>query len=89
MRSILSPNRERISKLRNSIQYMLDDEAEAAIRAGEFRTPYAHNAARAISTMCTSLPQWFQSTGPTSAPEIARQYARFAVDIMCGGERRG
>lgn len=85
MRSILPPDHERISALRNDIQYMLDDAAHAAILTGEFRTPHAHDATRAISTMCTSLPSWFQPSGPTSAPEIAREYARFAVDIMRGG----
>jgi AcrR family transcriptional regulator/transcriptional regulator with XRE-family HTH domain len=85
MRSILPPDHDRISALRNDIQYMLDDEAEAAIATGEFRTPHAHDATRAISTMCTSLPSWFQPSGPTSASEIAREYARFAVDIMRAG----
>ncbi len=85
MRSILPPEHERISALRNDIQYMLDDEAQAAIATGEFRTPHAHDATRAISTMCTSLPSWFQPSGPTSASEIAREYARFAIDIMRAG----
>ena len=84
-RSLLSPNRERIAAQRSQIQYLLDDEIDAGLRSGEFCTQHPRSAGRAVATMCTSLPQWFNSTGPTSASEIARQYAEFASAVMRGG----
>lgn len=82
MRSLEEPDRSRIVALRDGIQYLMDDEIAAGITAGEFRTGHPRQAARAVTTMCTSLPQWFRPGGPTSPDEIARQYAQFALTMM-------
>ncbi|WP_433633663.1 TetR family transcriptional regulator [Nocardia sp. CA-120079] len=84
MRSFDEPNRSRVATQRIDIQRMIDDEVAAGIRAGEFTTPYPREAARAVATMCTSLPQWFRPVGPISREQIAVEYAQFAVDIMRG-----
>ncbi|WP_435832581.1 TetR family transcriptional regulator [Nocardia vinacea] len=87
MRSVDEPNRSRIAAQRNNVQRMIDDQVAAGIRTGEFTTRYPHEAARAVATMCTSLPQWFRPVGPVSQQQIAVEYAQFAVDIMCGHTR--
>ncbi|WP_063040244.1 TetR family transcriptional regulator [Nocardia pseudovaccinii] len=84
MRSFDEPNRSRVAAQRVDIQRMIDDEVAAGIRAGEFTTRYPREAARAVATMCTSLPQWFRPVGPISRQQIAVEYAQFAVDIMRG-----
>ncbi|MEU2031090.1 TetR family transcriptional regulator [Nocardia amamiensis] len=84
MRSFDEPNRSRIAALRTDVQRMIDDQVAAGIRAGEFTTPHPREAARAVATMCTSLPQWFRPGGPITRHQIAVEYAKFAVDIMRG-----
>lgn len=88
MRSLAQPDRSRITKRRNEVQHMLDDEIAAGIRTGEFTTPHPHDAGHAIATMCTSLPQWFRADGPVSREQIATEYAEFALDILCGHGRK-
>ncbi|MEU7767786.1 TetR family transcriptional regulator [Nocardia sp. NPDC049190] len=84
MRSLDDPDRTRIAARRMDIQHMLDDQVAAGIRTGEFTTPYPHEATRAISTMCTSLPQWFRADGAVSEQQIAVEYAQFAIDVLRG-----
>lgn len=75
MRSLNPANRRRIAEARNKVQHMLDaaiDRAseEAGLRAVDGVTTVLGDAAdrriagRAIATMCTSLPQWFNAAGP-------------------------
>jgi AcrR family transcriptional regulator len=85
MRSLEEPDRSRIVALRNEIQHLLDEGVAEGLRSGDFATPHPHAAARAIATMCTSLPQWFRPGGPLSGREIAVQYAHAAVTILRQG----
>lgn len=84
MRSLDEPDRTRITLRRDEVQHILDDAIAAGIAAAEFATPHPREAARAIATMCTSLPQWFQPDGPITPNEIARRYAEFAIDMVRG-----
>jgi AcrR family transcriptional regulator len=82
MRSLEPDNRARIAQSRNDLQHMLDHEIAGAIGAGELDTRHPADAGRAISTMCTSLPQWFRIDGPSTPEQIAREYADFALDLL-------
>lgn len=82
MRSLEEPDRTRITRSRNAIQYTLDEQIDEALRDGALTTPHPRDAGRAIATMCTSLPQWFRPDGPRSAEQIATEYARFALDLL-------
>lgn len=82
MRSLEPANRARISASRNQIQYLLDDEIDAAVAEGSLTTRHPRDAGRAIATMCTSLPQWFRIDGPSSPEQIASEYAGFALDLL-------
>lgn len=82
MRSFEPEHRPRIAALRNEIQYLLDEQISLASDQGDIRTPHPRDAGRAISTMCTSLPQWFKADGPLSPEDIASEYAQFALDMM-------
>ena len=88
MRSLEPANLDRILALRNRQQRMVDAEAEAAYRLGQFGTPDPHDASRAVVTMCTSIPHWFRPDGPATPEEIARMYVRFAFDLMRGPARQ-
>ncbi|QNJ93384.1 TetR family transcriptional regulator [Mycolicibacterium fluoranthenivorans] len=82
MRSLEGPNRRRITGLRDRVQYMLDEAVDRGIADGTLQTSEPRAAARAIATMCTSLPQWFRDDGPRRAEDIARAYVGFAVAML-------
>lgn len=82
MRSLVAHERERVASARRAQQRMVDEEVEAACREGSFGVPRPHEASRAVVTMCTALPQWFEGTGPATAEQVAAQYVDFALDLM-------
>lgn len=88
MRSLASEARRRVTAMRREQQRMLDEEVEQAVRSGSFRTTRPREAARAVVTMCTALPQWFRDTRPASAEQVAAEYVEFALDVVrCVVER--
>jgi AcrR family transcriptional regulator len=82
MRSLSADARQRVAASRRDMQHMVDEEVEQAVRHGDFRTPRPKEAARAVVTLCTALPQWFRVPGPSTAEQVAAQYVEFALDIV-------
>ncbi|MHA3704546.1 TetR family transcriptional regulator [Jatrophihabitans sp. YIM 134969] len=84
MRSLEPRARRRIAGLRSAVQHVLDTEVGAALAASPAGAdPHAaHLGARAVATMCTSLPQWFRVGGPTTPEELALDYAAFALALL-------
>lgn len=89
MRSLLPPDRERVAAVRRAQQRMVDDEVEQACGEGMFAVALPREAGRAVVTMCTALPQWFDGRGPDSPEQVAEQYVQFALDLMrCSAKGR-
>jgi AcrR family transcriptional regulator len=82
MRSLSADAHRRVAASRRDIQHMVDEEVEQAVRHGDFRTPRPKEAARAVVTLCTALPQWFRVPGPSTAEQVAAQYVEFALDLV-------
>ncbi|MFD4431269.1 TetR family transcriptional regulator [Nocardia sp. NPDC058497] len=82
MRSLNPDNRRRITASRNEIQYLLDEDIDAALTEEGLSTAHARAAGRAIATMCTALPQWFRLDGPATPEQIATEYADFALGLL-------
>jgi AcrR family transcriptional regulator/DNA-binding XRE family transcriptional regulator len=82
MRSVEEPDRSRIAAARLDVQRMVDDEVSEGCRRGLMATPLPREAARAVVTMCTALPQWWSPTGPSTPEVVARQYVDFARDVV-------
>ncbi|NKY55127.1 TetR family transcriptional regulator [Nocardia flavorosea] len=82
MRSLTQDNRRRITNSRNELQYILDEDIDTALNEENLPTARARIAGRAITTMCTSLPQWFRLDGPATPEQIAAEYAGFALDLL-------
>ena len=82
MRSLESPGRERIVALRSRVQQFFDAEVEDGVAQGVFSVTAPHEAARAVVTMCTGLAQWFSSSGPSTAEQVAAWYVEFALGLM-------
>jgi AcrR family transcriptional regulator/DNA-binding XRE family transcriptional regulator len=82
MRSLDSSDRARIAAARHDVQRMVDDEVVEGCRRALMTTPLPREAARAVVTMCTALPQWWSPTGPSTPEAVARQYVDFALDLV-------
>jgi AcrR family transcriptional regulator len=82
MRSVDEPDRGRIAAARREMQRMVDEEVVEGCRRGLMTTPLPKEAARAVVTMCTALPQWWSPSGPSSPEAVARQYVDFALDVV-------
>lgn len=82
MRSLEEPDRSRIAARRSATQHLIDREIRAAVTAGSADCARPLETGRAIVTMCTSLPQWFDTSGPTSAADIAAEYATLALRMI-------
>lgn len=82
MRSLAAPARQRIAEVRRGEQARMDAEVIAASRAGVFDTPHPREAARAVVTMCTAIPQWYRRDGPSTPEELACRYVDFALDLV-------
>ena len=63
MRSLVPAQRRRVAAARRTQQRMVDEEVEKACASGAFVTPRSHEASRAVVTMCTALPQWYEPAG--------------------------
>lgn len=89
MRSLSPEARSSVAAARREMQSLVDHEVDQAVRGGDFRTPRPKEAARAVVTMCTALPQWFRASGPATAEQVAAQYVDFALDLVrCVDGRR-
>jgi AcrR family transcriptional regulator/transcriptional regulator with XRE-family HTH domain len=82
MRSLVPGQRARVAAARRAQQRMVDEEVEQACRAGGFEVQRPHEASRAVVTMSTALPQWFDGKGPATPEQVAAQYVEFALDLM-------
>lgn len=90
MRSLEGHQRARVAGVRRAQQRMVDEEVLQACADGAFGVARPHEASRAVVTMCTALPQWFDGRGPATAEQVAEQYVDFALDLMrcSAGSRR-
>lgn len=82
MRSLEAKDRTRIAAARREQQRMVDEEVTQACRDGSFTVSREQDAARAVVTMCTALPQWFDRRGSAAPEDVAAQYVVFGLDLM-------
>ncbi|WFN92980.1 helix-turn-helix domain-containing protein [Gordonia sp. PS3] len=82
LRSLDPENRRRIAGRRTDLQHMVDEEVDAAVRAGRFHPDHPHEASRAVVTMCTAISGWWRPGGPLSPERVAQLYVGFALDLM-------
>jgi len=82
MRSLEEPARTRVAQRRSSVQHLLDDQIARVLTSGHLDCPRPRETSRAIATMCTALPQWFDMDGATPAATVARGYADLAVRMI-------
>jgi AcrR family transcriptional regulator/transcriptional regulator with XRE-family HTH domain len=82
MRSFEESERTAVAARRSALQHVLDALVLGAIAEQTSHCAHPLAASRAIATMCTSLPQWFDPRGPASAETIALEYADLALRML-------
>ena len=82
MRAFSPSERSRITALRDDIQHALDRQARLCADAGHFDSADLRTGTRAIATLCTSLPSWFDPTGAMSPEQVSRRYSDYALKIL-------
>ena len=82
MRSLEPGNRSRIVALRTAQQRLIAVEVDQATRAGRFKVEFPHDAARAVVTMCTSVPLWYREGNESTPEQLAERYVDFALGLM-------
>lgn len=82
MRSLAPAARTRVAAARREQQRLVDEQVVQGCAEGRFGTTRPHEAARAVVTMCTALPQWFSPTGPATPEQVAAQYVEFSLDLV-------
>lgn len=82
MRSLEADHRSRIATRRSTIQRLVDEQIDAAVAEGVGSSRRPRETGRAVATMCTSLPQWFDHAGVTTAEEVASEYATIALRMI-------
>lgn len=55
---------------------------EDGLAAGDFHTPYAEDARRAIIAMCNAIAQWYDVDGPVGVDELVERYVALALTIV-------
>lgn len=79
MRSLDATAHREVVLVRRRVQELLDEAMLGASR--DLARRECLDAARALATMCTSIPQWFKTEGTMSPEDVARQHARFALRL--------
>lgn len=80
--SIEEPARTRVARRRSSLQHLLDGGILRAVANEHAECPHPLETSRAIATMCTSLPQWFDVDGAMPAEAVAHEYANLALRMI-------
>lgn len=82
-------NRSEVVAARDETQAVLTRIITDGVKAQVFRTPYPHEAALALLTMCSAVSVWYRPGGSLGRDEICQRYARFALGLLeCEPGRR-
>ncbi|MEI4272554.1 TetR family transcriptional regulator [Klenkia sp. LSe6-5] len=82
MRSLRPEDYLRVAAVRRAQQQAVDEEVEAAVRAGQLAVADPGTAARAVVTLCTAIPQWYRPAGPLAPEQLAAQYVGYALALL-------
>jgi AcrR family transcriptional regulator len=82
IRSMEKRNRTKYIGMRDQQQHMLEEVIERGREQGVFATPYAHDAARAVSSLCVAVSSWYHPGGGLDPAEIVRRYISFARGLV-------
>lgn len=82
IRSLPDDARERHLQARRDEQTLVTELVEQGVAEGIFAAPYPREAARAISTLCLGVSQWYRSDGSMTVPELVEVYLEICKDAV-------
>lgn len=82
IRSLPSEAREAHLQARRDEQALVTEVVEQGVAEGIFATHHPLEAARAISTLCLGISQWYRPGGPMSVPELVEVYLEICKDTV-------
>ena len=82
IRSLAPDNRAAYVALRDEQQRMLEDVIDRGRSGGDFATPYPHDAARAVATLCVGVASWYREDGALSPEEIVERHLVLARGLV-------
>ena len=74
--------RSEVVAARDETQSVLTRLIAEGVESGHFGTPYPHEAALAILTMCSAVTVWYRKDGGLGKEEICQRYSRFALSLL-------
>lgn len=82
IRSLEPGERSRHIARRDRQQRLFDEIVERGVAEGLVTTPFPHDAARAIITMCTGVAQWYSPAGQTTPEQLAARYVDLSLRAL-------
>lgn len=82
LRSLEPGNRETYVARRDEQQAMILRIVQAGVDAGQFSTPYPHDAARAIASLCVGVASWYRPDGQLSVESLLERHLVIAEAIV-------
>jgi len=82
VRYLRGPERDRLVAERDRTQAIVTGIVEQGVASGEFRTPHATDAGRAILSMLNAVASWYRADGRLSRGQLAEQHARYALALL-------
>jgi acetoacetyl-CoA synthetase len=82
LRSLEPGNRETYVARRDEQQAMILRIVQAGVDAGQFATPYPHDAARAIASLCVGVASWYRPDGQLSVESLLERHLVIAEAIV-------
>lgn len=85
IRYVEGEQRSEVTAIRDSTETLFRDVVERGRVSGEFATPFAKEAARAVVSLCSSLSNWYRNDGPLGRDDIVERYSSFARGLVGAG----
>ncbi|NLB46361.1 MAG: TetR/AcrR family transcriptional regulator [Microbacteriaceae bacterium] len=82
IRSLPEGAREKHLEQRREEQALVTEVVERGVSEGLFTTPHPRESARAISTLCLGVSQWYRPSGPMPVNELVRVYLDICKDTV-------
>lgn len=82
IRYLSGEKRHALVAQRDHTQRLLEETVQAGMDTGEFSTPSAKGATRAIISMCMTISSWYRPDGPYTLPELEKLYRTYALGIL-------
>lgn len=81
IRYLEGPARAEVTEVRDGTDELFRRILQEGSDAGDFRTEFPREAARAIVTMCAAMSTWYRPDGAFGREELSRRYVQFSLGI--------